>query len=331
MKKNIKDILVVRFSSLGDLVLITGVIKYIKTHVNKDLNIDVLTMNSFSDILNNNPYIRKVYTINKGAKLVDLNDKLAEMPEYDALIDLHKNARSFFTKFVMSCKSYTYNKNSIARRQYVNNRLFKSKLKKHVVEKYFEPFAKLFKLTNVPSLEELRPFIEPNLDRNSINLKTKKIVTIHPFASKNTKEWPFFSKLITSLLEDGLDVVVIGDGKLNDINSKAIDKTGRLPLDEINHLIAKSDAFISTDSGPMHIAVALNIPTIAIFGPTTRELGFYPDFLNVKVIENIGLKCRPCHIHGSNTCPKKHFKCMIDIGSEEIRYHVNSLLNNITH
>ena len=327
MKKDIKDILVVRFSSLGDLVLITGVIKYIKTNINSDLNIDVLTMSNFSEVLNNNPYIRNVYTIPKGAKVSVLNDKIASMPDYDAVVDLHKNTRSFLTKLILSCKSYTYNKNSIARRQFVKNRIFKFRLKKHVVEKYFEPFAKLLNIKETPSLEELRPFITPIINKDFINSKKKKIVTIHPFASKQTKVWPFFPKLISSLIEDGVDVIVIGIGEIENLNPKAINKTGPLSLDVINNIISSSDAFVSTDSGPMHIGVALNIPTIAIFGPTTKELGFYPDFKNVKVIENIDLKCRPCHIHGSNSCPKKHFKCMIDIGSEEIRFHVNSILN----
>ncbi len=317
-----KEILVVRFSSLGDIVLLTGVLKYVKENVSEDIAIDLLTYSNFAGVLQDYPYIRNIYTIKKGDSLVDLNETMSTMPNYDIVFDLHNNIRSRFVRLISSCKSLVYNKHSLARRLYVKYRLLRSKLHEHTVIKYFKPFMKAFKL-NMPDIELLRPYLPfPNIERNN----SLKNAVIHPFASKATKEWPFFEELGSLLSDDGLNVVYIGSGKMN-VPSSADDKTGKVSLSALIEFIAQADIFITTDSGPMHIATALNVPTIAIFGPTTKELGFYPAFKNTKVIEYACLKCRPCHIHGSSYCYKKHFKCMIDIGVEEVRYHVNSMLN----
>ncbi len=317
-----KTILVIRFSSLGDIVLTTGIIKYIKEYFQNDIEIDFLTSSHFAGILQDFPYIRNIYTINKGDNIIKLNNVLAGMPEYDMVFDLHNNLRSFFVRLISSCQSYVYNKHSIARRLFVNHRLFKSKLKDHTVVKYFKPFEKAFDL-RMPDVEHLRPFLVNQFEKNN---SSKKII-IHPFASKYTKQWPFFRELAAGLIEDGLDVIFIGDGNI-DVPSNAVDKTGRISFAALIHYISQGDILVTTDSGPMHIGVSLNIPTVTIFGPTTKELGFYPEFNNTKVIEYIGLSCRPCHIHGSNKCPKKHFKCMMDIGVEEVRFHIKNILSS---
>lgn len=317
-----KEILVVRFSSLGDIVLITGVLKYVKENVSENIEIDLLTYSNFASVLQDYPYIRNIYTIKKGDSLVDLNETMSTMPNYDIVFDLHNNIRSRFVRLISSCKSFVYNKHSLIRRLYVKYRLFRSKLHEHTVVKYFKPFMKAFNL-NMPDIELLRPYLPfPNIERNN----SLKNAVIHPFASKATKEWPFFAELGSLLSDDGLNVVYIGSGEIN-VPSSADDKTGKVSLSALIEFIAQADIFITTDSGPMHIATALNIPTIAVFGPTTKELGFYPPFKNTKVIEYACLKCRPCHIHGSSYCYKKHFKCMLDIGVEEVRYHVNTILN----
>lgn len=316
-----KEILVVRFSSLGDIVLLTGVLKYVKENVSEDIAIDLLTYSHFAGVLQDYPYIRNIYTIKKGDSLVDLNETVSTMPNYDIVFDLHDNIRSSFVRLISSCKSYVYNKHSLARRLYVKHRLCRSRLQEHTVIKYFKPFMKAFKL-NMPDIEMLRPYLPfPNIEKKSFNN-----AVIHPFASKFTKEWPFFAELGSILSDDGLNVTYIGNGEIN-VPASADDKTGKVSLSALIEFIAHADIFITTDSGPMHIAAALNIPTIAIFGPTTKELGFYPPFKNTKVIEYVGLKCRPCHIHGSSYCYKKHFKCMLDIGVEEVRYHVNDMLS----
>lgn len=309
-----QNILIIRFSSLGDVVLTTGVIKYLKEN-RSDINIDILTRSDFAGVFTDFPYIRNLYCIDKGANLESLLNVLNTMPQYDSIYDFHSNIRSRFVKMILPYKSYTYKKNSLARRLYVSLRLGKRFLKNHVTEKYFLPLNKGLNIEK-PELEKLRPYlVNPYKNRKT---GEKKTVTIHPFASKKTKEWPFIYELCQILLDNGLNVKVVGAGKTK-LPKEVEDLTGYTPLNMLIRNIADSDVVVSTDSGPMHIAIALGLPTIAIFGPTTKEFGFYPKFNNCTVIEDNNLKCRPCHIHGSDKCPKKDFKCMMSATIEEVR------------
>lgn len=306
-----KNILVIRFSSLGDIILTTGVLKYIKS-IKPEINIHVVTSDKFKDVFEELPFITMVYGINREKGLRALPDLIHSMPDFDAVIDLHDNLRSLIVKFLLGAPSFTYNKNSMARRLFVKFRLCSKYLTKHTVQKYFEPFAKIFKL-KLPDIELLRPYLnEQKVVRNPI-----KNVVIHPFASKKCKEWTYFYEICKKFINNGIKVTVIGDGVIN-LPPEVEDKTGFVPFEVLKENIAGCDLFLTTDSGPMHIGTALNVPTVVIFGPTTKELGFYPQFTNVSVIENQNISCRPCHIHGANSCPKKHFQCMLSITDDEV-------------
>lgn len=101
------------------------------------------------------------------------------------------------------------------------------------------------------------------------------------------------------------------------MKEKAINWVSQTNLKELIAAISRCQAFLTNDSGPMHIAVATRVPTVAIFGPTTRELGFFPYGSGHRVIEK-PLSCRPCSLHGANTCPLGHFECMKTIGPDEV-------------
>ncbi len=317
----IKNILVIRFSSLGDIVLTTGVLKHVK-ECRPDINIDVITMSHFAQIYDGLDFIRSVYCIDKGCKVSQLVDTLNTMPDYDYIFDLHSNLRSRIVKLVLPARNSTYKKNSLARRLYVKYRICKYDLRNHVVTKYYNAFRTVLKLEKV-KVEQLRPFLSNPIASRDTSKKT--IVTIHPFASKNTKIWEYFVELAKVLINNGLHVRFIGDGNI-EIPNGVENKTGHTPLNTLIRNIADSDIVVTTDSGPLHIATALNIPTVAIFGATSKEFGFYPEFNNCKVVELTSLKCRPCHVHGSDSCPRKHFKCMRDITVEEVRHNIEIIL-----
>ncbi|OGR58078.1 MAG: hypothetical protein A2X36_16265 [Elusimicrobia bacterium GWA2_69_24] len=105
----------------------------------------------------------------------------------------------------------------------------------------------------------------------------------------------------------------------------ALDWTGKTTLPELMLLASRLDLLITNDSGPMHIAAASGVPTIALFGPTTRELGFFPYGDGHRVVEK-DLACRPCGLHGSRRCPEGHFLCMRLIGVDEVFRHARELL-----
>lgn len=146
------------------------------------------------------------------------------------------------------------------------------------------------------------------------------LVGLHPGSVWATKRWPVerFASLGRRLAaERGARIVLVGGSQDKDLASQvatacgpaAIDLTGATTLPELIALMPRLSLFVTNDSGPMHIATASGVPTVAIFGPTTRELGFFPYGPDNRVLE-VDLDCRPCGLHGSHVCPHGHFLCM---------------------
>ena len=171
------------------------------------------------------------------------------------------------------------------------------------------------------------PSAEENVARlmKDFNLNGKTLVGLHPGSAWPTKCWPmeYFVELI-SRLETQLNVqtVIVGGGKKDaDLGEKICQLSqghcanlcGKTSLADLMALMPHFKLFITNDSGPMHIATAFNVPTLAIFGPTTKELGFFPYGKGHRVLEVKGLECRPCALHGGKKCPLGHFKCMREI------------------
>ena len=154
-----------------------------------------------------------------------------------------------------------------------------------------------------------------------------RIVGLHPGSVWKTKRWlpERYARLMVRLSrEAGVRLVLIGGeedrGFLEDIAEQSgvspLNLAGRTDLFELMDLIGRLSLMITNDSGPMHIAAASGVPTLAIFGPTTRELGFFPYGEGHRVLE-ARLECRPCGLHGARSCPEGHFLCMRLISVEE--------------
>jgi heptosyltransferase-2 len=106
-----------------------------------------------------------------------------------------------------------------------------------------------------------------------------------------------------------------------------LDLAGKTTIEEMAALISSLDLFITNDTGPMHVAAALGIPVVAIFGATTPALGFAPYTEKSRVVEPPNrLECRPCSPHGPKACPKEHFRCMNEITPESVIEAAKSLL-----
>ncbi|MGA1862844.1 glycosyltransferase family 9 protein [Deferribacter thermophilus] len=310
-------VLFVRFSSLGDIILTTGIVDLLKKEY-PEIEIDFLTYEQFKDILIFKKSINNILTIKRKNGLIPYLTFIQEnINDYDYIFDLHANLKTSFLKIFTQSTISKYKKDSFKRRLFVKFRLFKNQLNKHVVERYFDAVNKVFEL-KINSIEDLRPSL-------LTGIKKENYIVIHPFASKKTKEWPYFSDLIENLSKYH-KVVIVGSGHLEFTeNINIINLTNQTSLQELTNTIAKAKMLITTDSGPMHIGIACNTPTLAIFGSTTKEFGFYPIFENCYVIENNDVKCRPCHVHGLNKCPKKHFECMTSITPEIILEKINQL------
>ena len=184
------------------------------------------------------------------------------------------------------------------------------------------------------------PSAEENVARllKDFNLEGKKLVGVHAGSAWPTKCWPieYFVELISKLqTELGVQVVLVGGGKQDtDLGEKicqlakghAASLCGKTSLADLMALMKHLSLFITNDSGPMHIATAFDVPTLAIFGPTTRELGFFPYGQGHRVMEVKNLECRPCALHGGKKCPLGHFKCMKDITPDEVFKNAKEML-----
>ena len=311
-------ILIIRFSSLGDVILTTGILRALSDQ-NPDLRIDVLTFSAFADMFRKLPYVSEIYTVEKGIALGDYKAFLKTMPAYDYLFDLHGNTRSALARKLLTGRASVYKKSGLARRLYVMFRCCRSKLGKHVVLRYAESVFPVLGC-RTPSLEELRPHLP-----NTYPAHPKKIV-LHPFASKFTKTWPQFSELAETLVKEGYDVKVLGKGDFPDI--AGVERVDTPMVADMFDYMANAALVVSTDSGPMHAAIALNIPTVGVFGSTTRELGFFPEFDRCWIVERENVLCRPCHVHGRDKCPKVHFDCMKKISVNSVMWAVKAALED---
>jgi ADP-heptose:LPS heptosyltransferase len=308
-------ILFIRFGSLGDTVLVTGVLRYFALNTANAHTIEVLTFTEYSRVFEGLEL--KIHTVPKGIPLAEYVKFLKTLPAFDVIVDLHSNLRSRLAGIILKGRVLRYNKRSAARRAFVKFRLCAKSLARHTVERYAEGFYPFFGLS-LPEREELRPYISVN--KEPPQRKNKKII-IHPFASRLTKEWRYFKDLSVLLSDLGFMVITIGKGGESFPN--------HVPTASISDLIdvmADACLLITTDSGPMHIGIALRLKVLALFGSTTKELGFYPDFSGCEVIEE-ELPCRPCHIHGAKKCKRGDFACMARISPEKVLETVLRIIN----
>ncbi len=147
--------------------------------------------------------------------------------------------------------------------------------------------------------------------------KGARLAGVHPGAAWATKRWlpERYAALCRALREDGLVPVLVGgpgDAALARgiaAESGALDLTGKTDLAGLKSLMGRLSLFVTNDSGPMHLAAAAGVPVVAVFGATTRELGFFPYGAGHRVVE-AELACRPCGLHGGRECPEGHFLCM---------------------
>ncbi|APJ02551.1 glycosyltransferase family 9 protein [Silvanigrella aquatica] len=175
---------------------------------------------------------------------------------------------------------------------------------------------------------------------------------VSPGSVWETKKYPalHFAKAIFSILNMSKTLKCIISGTVQDkkdideilkffevfpeLRVRIVDTSSYLPLDEFVTLTSRASFVVANDSSPIHIAAGSNIPTIAIFGPTTGKFGFYPTseknmILNYKDENGNTLSCHPCTPHGSHICPKKHFRCMRDLSPDILVESVRKLLPHL--
>jgi len=340
----IEKILIIRFSSLGDIVLTTPVIKSLKEKFPQS-KIFFLTKSQYQDLLKNDLnvfYLIKFDPKEKHRGISGFLKLVKELKafEFDLVVDLHANLRSFLIRHLLKTElKIKYDKRWLARFLLVHFKYIKVK-PMHTVDSYLGALKKI----GVNSVEKdpqifldeegenfLKDFlIEKNIEKDDI------VVGIHPGARWETKRWneEKFTQVCQILNQKPkVKIILLGDQKDQEVidrinpqsESQKLFKAVNLPLNKFMSLIKRCDCFITNDSGPMHIASALGVPVVAIFGPTHPKLGFSP-LGSENVVLTANVKCSPCSLHGEKRCHKKSRLCMDLIQPEMVADAVEKLL-----
>ena len=344
-----KKILVIRLSSLGDVILTLPFIKVIK-EIFPDSEINYITKASYSEIIKFTPLIKKLIIVDdelnfKGLK--ELRKKLSN-EKYDLVIDLHNNLRTFYIKLFLRghARVISFKKFSIRKFLLVK---FKINLMKDLPPIYVRYIQTLLKIPGISSdisriglTQDLytdsqsKQNLEKILNENNIPID-KQLICIIPGSKHFTKTYPAenYVELIRKFDKTKYSIILIGKGNdkviIDSVKSKCdnnvYDFCNNLSLIELAELVKKCSIVIGGDTGPIHIAESLNIPLLMIVGSSVREFGFYTQSKGAIVLENKNLKCRPCSHVGRDKCPKGHFKCMKEITSEMVWENLTPILS----
>lgn len=322
-----KKILIIRLSSIGDIVLTTPVIRCLKKQY-PDVQIHYLTKKQYLPILESNPHIDKLFTLEKSIKEII---PLLKEQNYDHIIDLHKNLRSKGIIFSLKKPSTSFNKLNFKKWLYVNLKI-KLLPKIHIVERYFEA-AKTFNIVN--DGEGLDYFI-PRKDEVDIstfpeNFK-KGYIGLVVGSKQATKQIPP-DKIVSLINMIQKPIILLGGKEDFDKAEYIISKTGNLGINfcgkfNINQsasVVKQSRLLITPDTGLMHISAAFRKKIISLWGNTVPAFGMYPylpdEFKsNSFIVEVRGLTCRPCSKLGYKQCPRGHFACMNYIVDDDVSF-----------
>lgn len=331
--------LIIRLSSIGDIVLTSPVIRCLKKQI-VTAEVHFLTRHSFRYLVQSNPYIDKCHYLHDDVS--EILDDLKE-EDFDYVIDLHHNLRSLKVKRALKKKSFSFYKLNIEKWWYTNfkqNRLPDV----HIVDRYLQTVSEFGVKNDGAGLD----YFIPDADR----IKETDIPASHQAgyisvvigAALNTKKYPMH-KVQDFCRQINHPVILLG-GKEDVENGKqvsAIDPVkiynacGKFNLNESADLVHRAKLIVTNDTGLMHIAAAFKRPVISLWGNTVPEFGMYPyygaNYLMAKkeslpyyIIEVKNLKCRPCSKIGHRKCPLGHFKCMEMIETDVVLQAVHKQL-----
>lgn len=323
-------ILILRYSSIGDIVLTTPVIRVLKTQM-KDTAIHFATKKEHASILTANPYVDKLHILEKSL-IAHIEELRRE--KFDLVVDLHNSLRSNYVGLRLGVKTFRFRKLNWQKWLLVNFKV--NKLPNiHIVDRYLETVHSLGVNMDqlgldhfIPEKDEVEPEWLPRMHQNGY-------VAVVVGSKVPTKQLPV-NRLIELCDKINRPIVLIGGKKESEIGQevelffesnpsnqpfeeglKALGKKtrifngcGKFNLHQSASLIRQSTYVFTPDTGMMHIAAAFKKPIYSIWGSTVPEFGMYPYRTKFVIFENKKLPCRPCSKIGYNQCPKGHFKCM---------------------
>ena len=321
MSKKLK-ILVVRFSSIGDIILTTPVLRCINSQI--DAEIHYLTKASYLGVLDSNPYITKIIFINNDF-IQTINELKKE--NYDVIIDLHNNLRSFILKYKLRIDSYTVSKHNIKRQILIHFGI--DLLGNHIVDRYFKTVEKLQVYNDNSGVDY---FVNNETDVNyNVN---QDYVAWCIGATHNQK------KLSVNQIQSVADKITIpivllgGDNDREDAeriireteSNRVFSFCGDLSINQSAYLIKNSKLLLTNDTGMMHIGASFDIPVVSFWGCTKPSLGFSPYMMKNKDLKIVSkMSKKPCSKHGSY-CQFSKDGCIKSITPETIYESIKELV-----
>ena len=321
--------LILRFSSIGDIVLTTPVIRCLKEQV-EHAEVHYFTKPEYKEILEANPYIDKIHLLKPdlGAQIQELKHEF-----FDYVIDLHKNIRTRRILSGLKIISFSFDKLNLKKWYYVNFKVNKLP-DKHIVDRYMEA-VDIFDVENdgkgldyfIPSRDEvdLEQLPEPF---------SSGYIGFVIGAKHHTKKMPP-DKIVSVINKIQFPVVLLGGKEDREAGetirqsseSPVYNACGEFSINQSASLVRQARLIITHDTGLMHVAAAFRQKIISIWGNTVPEFGMYPyqPHPDSALFEIRDLNCRPCSKLGYQKCPKKHFRCIRDISDEEIAMKARAL------
>ncbi len=316
---DVKKILIVRFSSFGDIVLTFPLINLIKKKF-PGSQITFLAKSKYRSLLEINQKIDEIITLPQDSPLATFRGEL-KRNSYDIVLDLQNNVKSRIVTSGLNNLS-RFKKHNFEKYLLVRFKINLLKETPPVYKRYIETLGSFVTLSKID-----KEFSNSALTQIAFDTPVNNYFILAPSSRHFTKTYPKEKFVEYVNLNPDKNFILVGDNSdtdhficnyITDQSDNVFNLCGVLTYPELVYLINESNGVISNDSGMMHFAEAAGKPVTAIFGSTVKEFGFFPQLHNSNVIENSELSCRPCSHIGLNKCPKGHFKCMLDLNINKL-------------
>ena len=323
--------LIVRFSSIGDIVLTTPVIRCLRKKY-PNATIHFLTKKKFASIVESNPYLDKIFLLED-----DLKKTIQELEieEYDHIIDLHHNLRTLRMKNAMrEIPFHSFNKLNIKKWLYTNFKI-NTLPDKHIVDRYIATVGSLGVTNDGLGLDYFIPTEDEIKDGDIPFSHLQGYIAIAIGAAHNTKKLPV--EKLKELSEKIKYPIILLGGKEDFSNGEKIAESdpikiynacGKFSLNESADIVRNAKLVISHDTGLMHIAAAFKKDILSVWGNTVPSFGMTPYKTESQVFEVNKLWCRPCSKTGYDQCPLGHFKCMNNQSMDAISENAKRFLTS---
>ncbi|HOW16537.1 MAG TPA: glycosyltransferase family 9 protein [bacterium] len=340
-----KRIGILQTAFLGDTVLVAEMIGALKKLYKDEVSIHLIVKKGIEPIFDNDPRVSSISTFDKKDKekgfwgLLRTIRKVRKL-KLDTMLCVHRSTRSTIIArtcgakkvigFKSASMSFLFSKRAIRQGEH-------EVIKNH---KLLEAMDERFKELQPNMADPYTLYPPKKTNRKDLSeLEKNSFIVVSAGSRWETKKWTLegYIELINRILKSYIYKVVLSGDKSDIKGSDAIcsglsstkrviDSTGKLNIQELFYLISKARLVVTNDSAPIHIAVGLKVPVLAIFGPTVKELGFYPYSKKAVVVENNNVACRPCGLHGHKKCPNETHECMKSITPIEVFEALENLL-----